>query len=929
MDEAYPLAYNQQALYFLSRLYPENPFYNYLDILHFEGNLDLNILIESFRYLVQRHEVFRTRIELTEKGPIQIVERDGELEVFTHKLNNTNSYSATDTANKIIKDARKPFVLNSNKKLRISIVKESNTRYSIGICAHHITIDKWSRNILLKELAQIYRQKVLKQEIELKPFSTSFKEYAKEQIEAKIENEKIDYWLSKIDTSEYLLDLPFDYKRLSFPTFNGTLYSEPLNIEHSKKLGNIAREKKVTPFVLFLSAYFILLKKYSRKSMINIGIPVTGKNSFDLEDVMGFFDETLVLTLFSDIANETYSDFIGRVKSIVFNAFDNKDVPLEMLIQKLKPNRVSGINPLFQVMFIYNKIEEVPSFGDDIEFTSEIPDMEVSKFDLTLFVNEHRNGFQFSFEYATDLFKQSTIEKFASHYQHILTQIAENPDIQLSDISLINNNDKKALLFNHNKTFVPLDPYQSVLELIQDKIRSIPDQIAISDEIQSITYRELGEKSEKIAFFLLNSDIRTNDIIGLYFGRSVNMIICMIGVLKAGGAYLPLDPVYPVNRIKYMIENANVSIILSESSQFPDNSIKLHSLQNILQHEYSDFEKPAIKRENFAYVIYTSGSTGNPKGVVVTHDNLLNSTLARFHFYNEQPENFLLFSSFSFDSSVAGIYWTLANGGKLVIAADRLEQDMDKLAAVLEIAKITHTLLLPSLYRAILTNIDPYQLRYIKNVVVAGEVCSSDLPEKHFQITNNAKLYNEYGPTEATVWATVSEIDKDSDGGITIGKPIANTKVYVLDTDLQPVPIGFTGEIFLAGLNISKGYLNDISETRSKFLKDPFADGGETMYRTGDLGRFCEDGQIEFIGRVDEQVKLRGFRIELSEIKNRVLNLPGILEAEVILKDQNEISNSSDDLIMNLKNMSNDEVESIISHIENLTDKEIDYLLNE
>lgn len=925
----YPLAYNQQALYFLNQLYPDNPFYNYLDFYQFRGELELSNLIKSFEYIIDRHEVFRTRFELGDKGPVQIVEAKGELGIMLHEEATLEDDSEKKALQIIIEESRKPFDLGSAQQLRLSIVKVNRSNYYIGVCAHHIIIDKLSMSLLRKEVAYVYKQIQNNQIIDLKPFTTSFKDYSKNQIEKKFSDEALNYWLSKIDSSQEIIELPFDHQRLAIPTFKGSQFNAPLGKELSGKVRKLGLEFNVTPFVLLLSVFNILLRKYSRSNSINIGIPVTHKESTGLEDVLGFFDETLVLSTTLNQPNETFTEFVQRIKTNVYEAFDHKGIPLEVLLRKIKPSRILGVNPLFQVMFIFHKMQGGISFGDDILFESKTVDIGVSKFDLTLFIGEDDYGFYSSFEYSTDLFEKTKIEKISSHYQNVLKQVLDNPKVLISDLKLMDETERNSILRNSNGPNHSLEPYDSILELIQNQVDLVPNKLALSDENDQMTYRDMDMMSNRIAAFLIDLGCTPNEIVGLYFGRSIKMVISILGVLKAGCAYLPLDPKYPLKRISYMVEDAKVKKILTERGNQLDNSYNTISYDEIIKRTFKNTINRIINRKDLSYVIYTSGSTGSPKGVAISHLNLLNSTMARLFHYKDQPHSFLLFSSFSFDSSVAGIFWTLSCGGKLVIAAERLEQDIEKLSNVFEKECISHTLLLPSLYQAILTSINPEKMKALKNVIVAGETCPLDLPQKHFQLTKNVNLYNEYGPTEATVWATVDEVKRDNLKIITIGKPIVNTQVYILNEDLQPVPEGIIGEIYIGGLNVSGRYLNNEQENNKKFIINPFEAGEGLLYKSGDYGKIDNEGRIVYLGRADDQVKIRGHRIELDEIKNKVLNIPDVDEVVVLLKSYRRDIENEKDLLDQIKNKSPEEIEEVLSFVEKLSDAEIDYMLAE
>ena len=884
----YPLAYNQQALYFLDQLFPGNPFYNYLDFYQLKGNLDLDLFVEAFRLLIDRHEVLRTRIDQESDGPIQIVETKGKLEVNQYQISK-EGVSQERAEQLIVSDARKPIDLSSDSQVRLSVVNDSSGSYWVGVVIHHIFIDKWSMSQVRNEVVDIYNKLSSGEPVEAFQIPLNYGEFARLQLERELDPEDMNFWLKKLKDANEVFELPTDFVRPKFPTFKGAHYTTRIPEDTSKVVRALGHRLKVTPFVLLLSVFKILLFKLSGKTHLNIGVPVTNKESSGLERVIGFFDETVIIR--TDFKNGSAADFIHNVRNNVFEAFEHKKVPLELLVKELHPDRDISINPLFQTMFIYHKEPEPPVFNGNISFKSRSLDIGVSKFDLSLFVGEDESGFYTSFEYATDLFKEATIKSFAGYYNHLLSQVIENPDVPLSQLRLLSDAETAHMLRAWNDTAFQLKREDNILELIAHQAARFPNSIALADASTRITYATLQERSDRVACYLQHKGLGKGHVVGLWFDRSLSMVVSMLGVMKSGAAYLPLDPEYPSRRIRYMVEDAQAVAIIGETGSLETISgmgCPVYAYDQILEAAFEVGDPVQVGMDDLAYVIYTSGSTGKPKGVAVTHLNLLNSTVSRHRYYPDQPGQFLLFSSFSFDSSVAGIFWTLSSGGKLVISQRRLEQDMEALGKVFEQEEITHTLLLPALYGEVLQSVSLEKIKKLKCVIVAGEACHEAVANNHFATLPKTRLYNEYGPTEATVWATVEEIDPDSRGTISIGKPIGNTEVFILDTDMQPVPPGVPGEIYIGGLNVARGYLNNQEATAQKFLDNPFDTGSDRLYKSGDLGKYDDAGKIVFLGRADEQVKVRGHRVELIEIENQIKRFPGIVESVVKMTGSNE-----------------------------------------
>jgi len=873
----YPLAYNQQSLYFLYQLYPDNPFYNYNDYYLFHGGLRIEKLIEAFQLIIDRHPVFRTRIVNEEAGPVQIVDESGELEIYRHELKSASEESAKEL---IISDANRPFDLSSNKQLRLSIVQYDDQYYAIGVIAHHIIVDKWSMGTLRFEVADLYRQLCQNNKPAVQPIKYSFGQYAFDQVNRSIDNELINYWLEKLEYENEPINLPYDYLRPDQPTFRGRHFKVNLGDDLSGGIKNQCKQFKVTPFVYLISLFKILLYKYTGRRSFNIGVPFSNKQNAELESIIGFFDETVILH--AQVRNQRFEKFIEDVANDIYDVFNKKQVPIELLVKKLNPDRNSGINPLFQVMFIYHKKPKEPSFGNDLQFSSETLDTGVTKFDLSLFVGEDENGFSLTFEYATDLFREDTIVTLSNHFVNLVAQVIDNPGSRIDQLSLVSRSEFKEIVHDWNDTAFEFDSNAIILDEIKKQFKVSSTKVAVADANKRLTYRELDKLSGQLSNFLTAHQVNPGDIVGLHLDRSTEMIVAILGVLRAGASYLSLDPDYPENRLMFMLDDANVSCVITDQAINIGSDIKLLDINKILQEEVEKGPPLIIEPEDTAYLIFTSGSTGKPKGVAVSHANLYNSTIARNRYYSDEPQSFLLFSSFSFDSSVAGIFWTLSVGGKLVISENRLEQDMEKLGSVIKNEKVTHTLLLPGLYREILNSIDRSQLGSLKNVILAGEAIDENIPAMHFKDLENVRLFNEYGPTEATVWATVEEIEKDQ-GKITIGKPIGNTQVFILDNDGQPLPAGIPGEIHIGGLNVTKGYLNHPEATSEKFVESPFDLFPGMLYRTGDMAKFTREGKIDFMGRKDGQVKIRGHRIELNEIEGKINQLEQVKESVVII----------------------------------------------
>lgn len=885
-----PLSPGQQRLLFLQQLYPENPFYNYADSYRFKGRLDVDRLIRSFQLVTDRHAILRTAFPVVDERAIQKIREKAGFEIFRHDLGDLPPAERIEKAGELaVAVAGKPFDLSEGSLMRISVLRMSEDDHLIVLTMHHIIFDKWSMGVLLREVAEYYRALSAGEQIDLSFPEIQYADYAYWKSRQKTDPESLSYWKKKLENSPELLNLPADFKRPQQPTFRGAYLTEEFPNGLSGKLKALCKQTNTTLYVLLLTVYKILLNRYTGETDILVGSPFTNRDQIALEKLIGFFNDTLVLR--SDLSEDpTFLELLEKVRQTTQEAFAHKNMPFETLVKKLKPDRYLNYNPLFQVMFIYHDVPKMPYFGADLSVAHEPFDLGVAKFDLTLYISEKDGRISATFEYSKDLFAEKTIRRMHGHLVNLLKGIVEDPDQKVSEIPMITD-EELDLISKWNDTSQSRPAADSVLELFERQVRTNPEGTAISFQDEELTYEQLNKRINSVANHLVELGLDRKTPVGLFIEPSPEMIVGIFGILKAGLAYLPLDTAYPNERIEFILRDSSASLVLTQKhllGKFPAGRLRVQAIGEIETAE--DTAVPSlpekIGNDDPAYVIYTSGSTGRPKGVSVAHENLLYSTAARFDYYPDQPESFLLLSSFSFDSSVVGIFWTLLTGGKLVLTERRIEHDLDRLAEIFSGEKITHTLLLPTLYSVLLENIPESKFNHLKTIIVAGEACSATLCRAHFEKLPRVELYNEYGPTEATVWATAHRLEPvDAEKGVPIGKPVPNTQIYILDEKQNQVPPGVTGELFIGGKGVTNGYLNDPELTEKLFLPNPFGKSeSDKIYRTGDLCSYRSDGTIEFRGRKDGQVKIRGYRIELGEIGETLKQNPSVREAVVKLE---------------------------------------------
>ncbi|MEL6358861.1 MAG: AMP-binding protein, partial [Bacteroidota bacterium] len=560
----------------------------------------------------------------------------------------------------------------------------------------------------------------------------------------------------------------------------------------------------------------------SGQKYVNIGSPVSNRNRSELDPLIGYFNDTIVLT--DEIkADESFSSLLSRFKANFLESFARKDVPFDELVKALQPKRIPGRNPYFQHMVVMQKTPPIPDFGADLDVQYQLVDLDVSKFELTLFVTEREDGISLQMEYATDLFQEQTISFMMDQLVQVVRSGINQPRLKLREIPKLGI-EEKALVDRWQG--IPAEPTQQrhVIDSMLRAAQRDPQAMAVSYADEELTYGQLVEASAKLAHHLLAKGLKPGQLVGLHIDRSLDMLVGIWGILRAGGAYVPMDPEYPAERLTYMAEDAHLELIVGQSPSsfsWPDQ-ISFIDIRVADEVDMSQ-ELPVISTDQPAYLIYTSGSSGKPKGVLVKHGQLYFSTQARAQYYPENPSAFLLLSSFSFDSSVAGIFWTTTTGGQLVIAPRRIEQNLPALADIIEQRMVSHTLLLPSLYEAMLRFLPIGQLKSLKAVIVAGEACPSLLIESHFSHLPQVGLYNEYGPTEATVWCSVAELrPDDAQGDIPIGRPIPGGELLILDEQQRQQPVGVPGELYVGGPGLTGGYWQRPELTESKFVSHPF-----------------------------------------------------------------------------------------------------------
>ncbi len=893
-NENIPLSFAQQRMWFLYEIDQQNPSYNEVFAIRVKGSLNIEILQQSINALIQRHESLRTYFISVVGKPTQIISPK-----LNFNLNEINIKEQEDTNLKDIlsKEVEKTFDLSQIPLFRCTLINEGSDNYILLFIFHHIIIDGWSINIFFQELFTLYQAFLSGLDSPLTPLSIQYADFAvwqRQWLQGEILEKQLNYWQKQLSNSPPLLELPTDYPRKAVPSLKGHSIPFTIDGEITAKIKHLSQKLGVTPFMTLLAGFNVLLYRYTQQQDILIGTPVANRNYKEIEPLIGFFVNTLVVRNYLD-EKLSFQEFLLQVRNVVLEGYGNQDVPFEQVVDALEIERSLSYNPLFQVMFA---LRNSPISSEE-QAGLKISPMTVEnvniKFDLSLILEEintengsYLEGF---FEYNSDLFAPERIKRMVGHFHTLLTGIINNSEETIGKLPLLTEPEKQQLLFDWNQTKKSYPQDKCIHQLFEKQVTKNPDAIAVVSENESLTYQELNQKSNQVAHYLKSLGVQSNQLIGICLERSPLMIIGFLGILKAGAAYVPLDANYPPERLKYMLEDSEVSVLLTETklehlvSDYQQcQRIYLDSQWDHINSFSKENPVCEITPENFVYVIYTSGSTGKPKGVLIQHQNLLNLVFWHQNSFNlSEKDRATQLAGIAFDASVWEIWPYLTCGASLYIVPQDIITSPPLLKDFLCDHQITVSFVPTPLAEVMIT--DEWERDCCLKFLLTGGDKLNHFPADSLPFT----VVNNYGPTENTVVSTSQKLTPDliSQKDPPIGRPLDNTHIYILDQCQQPVPIGVTGELYLSGTGLAYGYLNRPDLTKTRFIPNPFSPKQDSrLYKTGDLVRYCHDGQIEFVGRIDDQVKIRGFRIELGEIETVINLYPQIQEAIVIAKQE-------------------------------------------
>ncbi|WP_432401626.1 amino acid adenylation domain-containing protein [Wukongibacter sp. M2B1] len=883
--EYYVVSSAQKRLYLLDKLEGAGIGYNIPEAVVIEGSLDIKRLEDTFKALINRHETLRTSFDMIDDEIIQRVHKQVNFKVEYMDM--------TEQTDKIMEGFVRPFDLSKAPLFRVRVAQMGDDRHALLMDMHHIISDAVSEGILVDEFNRLYNGKNLE---ELRLQYKDYSEWQNKLMKTDSIKKQEDYWLRAFEEEVPVLNMPADYPRPAIQSFEGSYITFEADPKLTERLKRLASEEGATMFMVLLAAYNAMLLKYTGQEDVVVGTPIAGRHHADLENIIGMFVNTLALRNYPN-REKTFSKFLEEVKENALKAYENQDYQFEELVEKLDIKRDMSRNPLFDTMFSMQNADTNELEMEGFKILPYNSEFDAVKFDLMLDAEELEDTISFSLGYCTKLLKKETIEGFAQHFINILEEVTENAKLMLKDIDMLSQEEKRKMLYDFNDTKAEYPKEKTIQELFEEQVEKTPDNIAVIFENRKLSYRELNEKANQLSRVLRDKGVISDSIVSIMMERSPDMIIAALATLKAGGAYLPIDPHYPVDRITYMLENSQTRILLTQKDL--EDTIEFEGITLCIDDEsFYTGDGANISRvnspENLAYIIYTSGTTGKPKGVMIEHRNVVRLMFNdRMQFDFNEKDVWTMFHSFCFDFSVWEMYGALLYGGKLVIVPQLTAQNTGEYLKLLRREKVTILNQTPTAFyhlaeQELKDRGRELSLRY---VIFGGEALKPTMLKGWNEKYPATRLINMYGITETTVHVTFKEITGyEIDANISnIGKPIPTLTVYIMDKDMKLVPVGASGELCVGGEGVARGYLNNIELTTQKFVPNPYKPA-ERLYRSGDLARMLSDGEMEYMGRIDHQVKIRGFRIELGEIETRLLNHPSIKEALVLDREDQENS---------------------------------------
>ncbi|MBC8756872.1 amino acid adenylation domain-containing protein [Kordia sp. YSTF-M3] len=878
--ESYDLSSSQYRLWVLSQFQDGNVAYNIPSQIALNEINDISCFKKAVEAVISRHEILRTVFKTNSAGEVRqyILSKEGldfNLEYYDFR-NKSNPEALAQSY--IENDSYQPFDLEKGPLLRGALLHTAKNTLIFYYNMHHIISDGWSMNIIHQDVQAFYNAFKLNTDVELPKLKIQYKDYAAWQL-YRLQTEELKqskaYWLNTLSDETPTLSLPTSKLRPKIKSYQGHRLHTSFSKETTSNLVAFSKENGGSVFMSLLSIWYVLFYKYTLQEDIIIGAPIAGRDHPDLENQIGFYVNTLALRSKID-PNDRFLDFYENVKTTTLKAYDNQAYPFDKLVEDLNLPHNPGRNMLFDVILAFQNIGTNKSSiesTDNLEHIITDQGTCFSKFDLEIKFEEIGGLLYLDFVYNTDIYDESFIKRLITHYKQLLKKVIASPDEKINAIDYLEDQERNRVLYTFNDTKCSYPKDKTVIDLFNEQVKNTPNSIALISGDEKITYKELDEQSNQLAHYLYNTyTIKNDDLIGVKLARDKRLIVSLLAVLKTGASYVPIDVNYPETRIEYIEKDTNCLVTIDEDFLKSTEGISLPITPVII----------SVAPTNLACVLYTSGSTGNPKGIMVTHRNIV-SLIKPGDFFKLKNDDILLStSSVSFDASIIEIYGALLNGATLVIEKTNNLLNPKMLHEMISKNAVNCFWMTSPWFNTLINNNHFEIFENITQVIVGGDIVSANHVKKLYEKAPNIKVINGYGPTENTTFSTTYTITSKSYTSIPIGKPIPNSSACILDASQNPVPIGVIGEIYLSGAGVAKGYLNKEKLTKEKFVPNPFTEG-EKMYKSGDFGRWLPSGNIEFKGRKDHQVKLRGYRIELEEIEQTLLKYTGIQQAIVVV----------------------------------------------
>lgn len=887
--ENYPVSSSQRRIYVLNQLEQASVGYNLPRVLMVYGKLDRERLEATMQALIRRHETLRTSLRRVKDEIVQIVHPEVPYQMMYQEAQESEVPG-------IVREFLQPFNFEKAPLFRMGLIKLAEEQFVLLFDMHHIISDGTSMDVLTRDFMLLYEGK------ELPELPIQYKDFAvwqNELFETGAMATQEQYWLSTFAGSVPVLNMPTDFPRPAHQSFQGNRFPFEVDELLSRRLNDLAKRNGTTLYMVMLAAYNVLLSKYSGQDDIVVGSPIAGRPHMDLQNIIGVFINTLAMRNYPE-PGKTFRELLHEVKQNALKAYENQEYPFEQLVTKLNLTRDLSRNPLFDTLFVLHNNEHAELAIEGLRFQMYPFQSNISKFDITLSAEEWKDKIILGLEYCTKLFKRETMERLAKHYLNILQQVVTNADICLADIDMIFPEEKEQVIVEFNRTKVDYPREKMIHQLFEEQVERTPENIALVFEGNQLTYRAANTGANQLARLLRQKGVQPDTIVGVMVERSLEMMVGILGILKSGAAYLPIDPDYPSDRVKYVLEDSGAKIVLTQN-KFA-NTLSLMGFDPIRIDELETYQgdgenlEAVSGPENLAYMIYTSGSTGKPKGVMIEHRNVINFIKGITDRIEFTPEKSILaLTTVSFDISGLETLLPLTCGSKVFIGEEEQQKNTKALHLVITQNDINMLQMTPSRMRMLLNDDESVAcLANVKEIMIGGEACPEALL-KEVKAVTKAKIYNMYGPTETTIWSAVKDMTEEDE--VNIGKPIANTGVYILGAANRVQPIGVPGELCITGDGLARGYWQRPELTAEKFVPNPFhalvaeaADApasSERMYRTGDLARWLPDGELQFLGRIDDQVKIRGYRIELGEIESQLIQCAGVKQVAVVVREDN------------------------------------------